>query len=79
MAWSRRLGVLAPDKTCASCRFWSQWIGECGDCMAYAYARIDAMIATRDREAFARDWPQQPAIMTAGDEGCDHWEAKEHA
>ena len=64
------------ERACAGCRFWSRWLATTGDCMAYAYKRRDALIASDDPEAFARDWPQRPARDTQADDTCEQWEAE---
>jgi hypothetical protein len=63
-------------RSCASCGNWSQWLGETGDCLLYAYRRREALLATRGSEetaAWRAAWPRKGARTTSASESCDGW------
>jgi len=67
------------DKECASCRYWSRWLPETGDCLLYAMLRQEALLAAEDMEDFRRDWPSKCTRATSAHETCDKWTAREGA
>ena len=66
----------AQGRVCRGCTYWSQWLPNTGDCMAYAYKRRQAFEQTEDTAAWREAWPLQAAKDTGGDDTCDDWEAK---
>lgn len=58
-------------RNCAGCFFWSQWLENTGDCMRYAMARRDAMIAGEPVP------PQLSARCTSGGYVCDDFKSQE--
>ena len=66
----------ALDRACQTCRHWSPWMPRTGDCLRYAKARQDALLAADDLVAWRRDWPRLAAIDTGADDTCEHWEGR---
>jgi hypothetical protein len=63
------------ERTCSTCGYWSQWLPNVGDCMAYAEQRREALLASDDRAGFVAQWPPKPARETAPEETCSDWKA----
>lgn len=66
-----------PPETCRTCQYWSAWLPNHGDCLAYALKRLDAMLIDEDSATFAERWPKRSARETAGADTCEQWETRE--
>lgn len=60
------------EQACATCRFWSPWLLDIGDCMEYAHKRREAMIVAEDPSQIP---PLKAARMTEASDCCDQWAA----
>lgn len=57
-------------RSCLSCRAWSPWLTETGDCLFHALQRRAAIAAGAAGIPLSK-----AARMTSADETCDGWEA----
>lgn len=66
-----------PNRCCGTCRFWSRWLPNTGDCLLYALQRQDALMAAENTDAWRREWPSKSARTSSDLEVCDGWAPRE--
>ncbi len=66
-------------QNCGACTYWSAWLENTGDCMAYAYQRRTVLLSRDADEATRAEWPQRSAECTSRFQGCERFEREPEA